>query len=209
MAEQLRVIDHPLIHHNLTILRDAATPPAEFRRRLRHICQLMLPEVTADLPTRETTVQTPLEPAAARQIGARIVVVSILRAGLGMQDALIDLLPEAVSGHLGFYRNEKTLQPVQYYVNLPRDLHESYVILCDPMLATGGSLHAALTLLKRGGARNLRCLTLVAAPEGVKCLREGHPDVPVFTAVLDRQLNERGYILPGLGDAGDRQFGTL
>jgi uracil phosphoribosyltransferase len=168
----------------------------------------MVFEITKDLPTRKVQIDTPLEKAHARTLKRKLVIVSILRAGLGMQEPFLRIFPEAKVGHLGFYRNEKTLQPVKYYAKLPAITDDTTVILCDPMLATGGSLNAAIGLLKSYGAEQIKCFTLVAAPQGVRTVFKLNPDVEIHTAALDRELNERGYILPGLGDAGDRQFGT-
>jgi len=201
-------IDHPVIQHHLGILRKKSTSEIEFRARLNYICQLMCYEVTKDLPLREIRIETPLEETPARKIQDNIVIISILRAGLGMQNSFLNLLPEAGVGHLGFYRNEETLQPVQYYYNFPKNLNESVIILTDPMLATGGSLNAALDLLKEHGAKNIKCVMLVSARQGIDFVLEKHSDVMIYTAAIDRELNENGYILPGLGDAGDRQFKT-
>jgi len=203
------ILNHPLINHHLAKLRDKNTREPEFRRRLAFICKLMVYEISQDLPTKTTSVETPLERADAVMLACDIVVVSILRAGLAMQDAFVELYPEAKIGHFGFYRDEETLTPVRYYDKLPETNDHTLAILCDPMLATGGSLNAAITLLKQHNITNIRCLTLVAAPEGIEAVESQHPDVRIFSAALDRQLNEKGYILPGLGDAGDRQFGTV
>ncbi len=201
-------IDHPVIRHHLGILRHKDTNEIEFRARLHYICQLMCYEVTKDLPIREIKIETPLEMAPAQQIKDNIIIISILRAGLGMQNAFLSVLPEAGIGHLGFYRNEETLKPVQYYFNFPKNLAESVVILTDPMLATGGSLDAAIELLKEHGARKIKCAMLVSAQDGIDFVLDKHKDVMIYTAAIDRELNENGYILPGLGDAGDRQFKT-
>ncbi len=206
--KHLTIIDHPLIKRDLTILRDARTDNHLFRTTLRRISSIMAFTVTHDLRLKKTRVQTPLERTDGFVLGEDIVVVPVLRAGLGLIDGFLDVLPEARVGHVGLYRNETTLEPVDYYSKFPRGLGRSLVLLLDPMLATGGSATAAMTFLKRRGAKRIRFAVLVAAPEGVRKLKEHHPDVPIFSAVLDRQLNERGYILPGLGDAGDRMFGT-
>ena len=206
--KNLNIIDHPLIHHYLSRMRNAETAEFEFRLRLTQICHLMLFSITKDLPVKLCQIPTPLETAAFKVLDCDLVVVSILRAGLGMQEALMELLPDAKVGHLGFFRNEETLQPVEYYAKLPKNLQTSIVLLADPMLATGGSMNASLDLLKEHGAQTIKCVTLLAAPEGVEAVQKQHPDVEIFMAALDRQLNDRGYILPGLGDAGDRQFGT-
>jgi len=206
--KHLTIIDHPLIKRDLTILRDARTDNHLFRTTLRRISSIMAFTVTHDLRLKKTRVQTPLERTDGFVLGEDIVVVPVLRAGLGLIDGFLDVLPEARVGHVGLYRNETTLEPVDYYSKFPRGLGRSLVLLLDPMLATGGIATAAMTFLKRRGAKRIRFAVLVAAPEGVRKLKEHHPDVPIFSAVLDRQLNERGYILPGLGDAGDRMFGT-
>jgi uracil phosphoribosyltransferase len=206
--KHLTIIDHPLIKRDLTILRNARTDNHLFRTTLRRISSIMAFTVTHDLRLKKTRVQTPLERTDGFVLGEDIVVVPVLRAGLGLIDGFLDVLPEARVGHVGLYRNETTLEPVDYYSKFPRGLGRSLVLLLDPMLATGGSATAAMTFLKRRGAKRIRFAVLVAAPEGVRKLKEHHPDVPIFSAVLDRQLNERGYILPGLGDAGDRMFGT-
>lgn len=204
--DNLTILKHPVIEHHLSILREKNTPEFEFRRRLHLICELMVTEVTHDLPTRSVQIETPLEVMAGTEVAGDLVLVSILRAGLGMQEPFLRLFPEAKVGHIGLYRDEETLKPVSYYCNLPGDLSDSSVILLDPMLATGGSLDAALERLKTHRATRIKCVSLVAAPEGVKVIQEKHPDTRIFVAALDRCLNERGYILPGLGDAGDRQF---
>ncbi len=206
--KHLTIIDHPLIKRDLTIIRDAKTDNHLFRTTLRRISSIMAFTVTHDLRLKKTRVQTPLEKTDGCVLGEDIVVVPVLRAGLGLIDGFLDVLPEARVGHVGLYRNETTLEPVDYYSKFPRGLGRSLVLLLDPMLATGGSATAAITFLKRRGAKRIRFVALVAAPEGVRKLKQHHPDVPIFSAVLDRQLNARGYILPGLGDAGDRMFGT-
>ncbi len=206
--KELTVVAHPLIQHHLARLRNAGIGETEFRHRLALVCKLMTFEVTKGLPTKPTEVETPLETTNCDELGCDLVFVSILRAGLGMQDAFLHLAPESKVGHIGLYRNEETLEPVFYYSKLPQNLSNSVTILLDPMLATGGSLAAAVALLKENHARHIKCVTLVSAPEGVQTLAKSHPDVEIFTAALDRTLNENGYILPGLGDAGDRQFRT-
>lgn len=202
----LTVVDHPLIQHKLARLRDRETGFTEFRRLAGQIATLMTLEATRDLPTGEVSVMTPLETMAGRSLACRPVLVPILRAGLGMVDGILQLIPEARVGHIGLYRDHATLEPVSYYFKLPPDPAE--VLLLDPMLATGGSAAAAVAGLKAAGAGRIRLLCLVAAPEGVDALGAAHPDVPVFAAALDRELNGQGYIVPGLGDAGDRLFGT-
>jgi len=204
----VRVIEHPLVQQKLTYLRDKNTSSREFRKLLSEITELMLFEITADLPTTTMEIETPLEKTSSRILAIQVVLVPVLRAGLGMLDGALELIPNAKVGHLGLYRDEKTLQPVEYYAKFPSTLSEAMVILLDPMLATGGSSSAALSILKKKGAKEIKCLSLVSAPEGVKKMSNDHPDVLIYTASVDRQLNERGYIVPGLGDAGDRLFGT-
>jgi uracil phosphoribosyltransferase len=209
MRPHLTIVDHPLIQHKLTIMRDKETSTAGFRRLLREISLLLAYEVTRDLPTTTKTVETPLMEMEAPVLeGKKLVLVSILRAGNGLLDGVLELIPAARVGFVGLYRDEATLEPVQYYCKLPSDMAERVVIAVDPMLATGNSSVAAIDLLKAAGATDIRFLCLLAAPEGVARMREAHPDVPVVTASLDERLNDKGYILPGLGDAGDRMFGT-
>lgn len=204
----LTIIDHPLIKRDVAILRDATVSNHVFRTTLRRISSIMAFTVTHDLRVRKTRVRTPLEETTGYVLADDIVIVPVLRAGLGLIDGFLDVLPEARVGHVGLYRNERTLEPVDYYSKFPQGLARSLVIILDPMLATGGSASAAITFLKRRGARRIRFAALVAAPVGVKRVAANHPDVPMYAAVLDRKLNDRGYILPGLGDAGDRLFGT-
>ncbi len=204
----LTIIDHPLIKRDLSVLRDKTTNNHLFRTTLRRISSVMAFQVTHDLKLKAEIVQTPLEQTDGYKLAEQIIIVPVLRAGLGLVDGFLDFLPEAKVGHVGLYRNEETLKPVDYYSKFPPNLAESLVILLDPMLATGGSGAAAITFLKNKGAKRIRFVTLLAAPEGVEKIQKAHPDVQVFTAVLDRQLNSHGYILPGLGDAGDRIFGT-
>jgi uracil phosphoribosyltransferase len=208
MPDGLIVVHHPVLDDRLAVMRDAATPHGAFRQALNEASAILAVEVTRDLPTVEHTIDTPLEPAAARRLEAEITIVPVLRAGLGMVDGFLRLLAGARVGHLGMQRDEDTLEPTGYYERLPPGMGEAYVFLLDPMLATGGSAVAALARLKANGARQLRLICLVAAPEGVAAVREAHPDVSIWTAALDRQLDEHGYIRPGLGDAGDRVFGT-
>lgn len=204
----LTVLDHPLIQHKLALLRDKRTPTKEFRALVSEIAMLMTYEVTRDLPTWPVEVETPLETARCRMVaGKKLTLVPILRAGLGMVDGISQLIPSARIGHIGLYRDHETLKPVSYYFKVPREAARDFFLL-DPMLATGGSAVAAVQQLKDAGATRIRLLCIVAAPEGVQDMLTAHPEVPVFTAALDRQLNEHGYILPGLGDAGDRIFGT-
>ena len=209
MTQHLTVIRHPLVQHKLSLMRDKDCPKVQFRQLLREIGQLLAYEVTRDLELTERTIETPLTPMQAPVLkGKKLALVSILRAGNGLLDGVLDLIPAARVGFVGLYRDEATLQPVQYYCKLPSALSERVVIALDPMLATGNSSAAAITLLKQSGARNIRFVCLLAAPEGVARMAEAHPDVPIYTAALDERLNEKGYILPGLGDAGDRLFGT-
>ena len=206
---QVHVVNHPLIKEKITHLRDKKTAPRNFRRLLDEIAQLLLFEVTRDLPIREVPVTTPIAETTGYELAiSGITVVPILRAGLGFLDAVLDLVPEARVGHIGLTRDEETLQPIKYYCKIPKD-KEAEIILIDPMLATGGSAAAALTMLKEEGYKHFRFMCLVAAPEGVELVNKEHPDVPIYTAALDDHLNEHGYIVPGLGDAGDRVFGTV
>ena len=205
----LHVIDHPLIQHKLTIMRDKRTGAKEFRELLDEITVLMGYEITRDFPLVDWEIETPIQKMTAKRIaGKKVAVVPILRAGLGMVDGLLELLPVAKVGHIGLYRDHETHMPVVYYCKLPEDIEKRTVILCDPMLATGGSASDAITMLKERGAKDIRLLNLVAAPEGVKKVQDDHPDVDIFVASLDERLNENCYIIPGLGDAGDRLFGT-
>ena len=206
---QVHVVNHPLIKEKMTHLRDKKTAPRNFRRLLDEIAQLLLFEVTRDLPIREVPATTPLAETTGYELAiSGITVVPILRAGLGFLDAVLDLVPEARVGHIGLTRDEETLQPIKYYCKIPKD-KDAEIILIDPMLATGGSAAAALTMLKEDGYKHFRFMCLVAAPEGVELVNKLHPDVPIYTAALDDHLNEHGYIVPGLGDAGDRVFGTV
>ncbi|HET9604052.1 MAG TPA: uracil phosphoribosyltransferase [Gemmatimonadales bacterium] len=205
----LTVLGHPLIQHKITLLRDKGTSTRDFKQLVNEIAMLMAYEVTKDLPTEPVSIETPLERMEGRQVaGKKLTLVPILRAGLGMVDGIAQLIPSARVGHIGLYRNHDTLQPVDYYFKIPAGEEARDFFVLDPMLATGGSAVAAVAALKQAGARRVRFLCLVAAPEGVDRMQAAHPDVPVFAAALDRQLNENGYILPGLGDAGDRLFGT-
>ena len=205
----LRIVSHPLIQHKLTLMRSADTPTSLFRQLLREISMLLGYEVTRGLELNQIPIRTPLEEMDAPVLeGKKLCFVSILRAGDGLLNGLLDLVPTARVGHVGLYRDPKTLEAVEYYFKVPDQLGEREVIVVDPMLATGNSAAAAVGRLKRAGARRIRFLCLLAAPEGAKALAEAHPDVPVYTAALDRELNAKAYILPGLGDAGDRLFGT-
>lgn len=205
----LTVVDHPLVQHKLTLMRESDTSTAVFRQLLREISQLLAYEVTRQLPMTTRRIDTPMCPMDAPVLaGRKLALVSILRAGNGLLDGILELIPSARVGFVGLYRDEKTLQPVQYYCKLPSELNERLVIAVDPMLATGNSSVAAIDLLKASGATNIRFLCLLAAPEGVARMKAAHPDVPIVTASLDAELNDKGYIVPGLGDAGDRMFGT-
>jgi uracil phosphoribosyltransferase len=205
----LTVIDHPLIEHKLTLMRDKDASTVKFRTLLSEISMLLAYEVLRDLELEEVEIETPVAPMKARKLaGKKLCFVSVLRAGDGLLQGLLDLIPGARVGHLGMYRDPETLLPVAYYNKLPERMDERVAIVVDPMLATGGSGAAAVTEVKKTGAIDIRFLALVAAPEGVETFRAAHPDVPVYTAALDSHLNEKGYIVPGLGDAGDRLFGT-
>jgi uracil phosphoribosyltransferase len=205
----LMLLRHPLISHKLTLARDRNTPKKLFKELVDEIAMLMAYEVTKDLPLQERPIETPLAPMVGTTIqGKKLVLVPILRAGLGMVDGVLKLIPSARVGHIGIYRDHETLKPIDYYFKIPRDPGDRTFIILDPMLATGGSAVAAVDFLKRDGARDIRFVCLVAAPEGVRNFASRHPDVPVYAAALDERLNENCYILPGLGDAGDRIFGT-
>ena len=209
MATNATVLDHPLIQHKLSLLRDRNTSTAGFRRLAREISLLMCYEVTRGLPVEMVPVETPLEPMMAPTLaGKKLCFVSILRAGSGILEGMLDLVPSARVGHIGLYRNPATLEPVQYYMKLPDDIGDRMVVLVDPMLATGHSAVVAIDRLKEAGASQIRFAALIAAPEGVAVLSGAHPDVAIFTCAIDRELDEHGYIRPGLGDAGDRLFGT-
>jgi len=206
---QVKVLDHPLIQHKLTYIRDYRTGTKEFRELVDEVATLMAFEITRDLQLEEIQIKTPVAEAKAYQLsGKKLGIVPILRAGLGMVDGILKLIPVAKVGHIGLYRDPKTLKPVEYYFKMPSDIHERDLIVVDPMLATGGSASAALTLLKERGALNMKLMCLIAAPEGVQRIQTDHPDVDIYLAALDEKLNEKGYIVPGLGDAGDRLFGT-
>ena len=207
--KKLTVVDHPLVQHKLTLTREATTPTAVFRQLLREISQFLAYEVTRELPLTEKTIETPMQEMQAPTLaGKKLALISILRAGNGLLDGVLELIPSARVGFIGLYRDEETLQPVQYYFKVPTELDDRLVIAVDPMLATGNSSAAAVDLLKKSGATNIRFLCLLAAPEGIARMKDAHPDVPVVTAAVDERLNDHGYIVPGLGDAGDRMFGT-
>ncbi|HHH7135362.1 TPA: uracil phosphoribosyltransferase [Listeria innocua] len=205
----VHVINHPLVQHKLTIIRDKNTGTKAFRELVDEVATLMAYEITRDMELEDIQVETPLQTTTAKTLtGKKLGVVPILRAGLGMQDGILKLIPAAKVGHVGLYRDHDTLEPVEYFVKLPSDVEERLFIVVDPMLATGGSAIMAIDCLKKRGARNMKFMCLVAAPEGVKSLQEAHPDVEIYVAGLDEKLDENGYIRPGLGDAGDRLFGT-
>ena len=205
----VHVLDHPLIQHKLAILRSKNTSVKEFRELISEISGLMCYEATRNLPTKEVEVQTPVALAKCRRLaGKKLAIIPILRAGLGMVDAMVDLIPSAKIGHIGLYRDPETHMPVEYYCKLPEDIANRQVFVVDPMLATGGSAVAAIDFLKQHGCKNIIMTNIIGAPEGVKAVQEAHPDVDLYLAALDEKLNEHAYIVPGLGDAGDRIFGT-
>lgn len=206
---KVHIFDHPLIQHKLTIMRQSSTGPKEFRELLEEISMLMVYEVTRDLPTVDVEIETPICKTTQKMLaGKKLGIVPILRAGLGMVDGIMNLVPACRVGHIGLYRDPKTLEPVEYYCKLPADAEERELILLDPMLATGGSASDAITLIKKRGCKHIRLVNLIAAPEGIAKVQKDHPDVDIYVAGLDSHLNEHGYIVPGLGDAGDRLFGT-
>jgi uracil phosphoribosyltransferase len=210
MNPGITVLKHPLIEHKLAILRARDTPNPQFRSTLNELSYLLVYEITRDLALQPVRIQTPLAPCDCQQLGEQVLLVPILRAGLGMVEGILNLIPSAKVGHVGVYRDEDTLQPVEYYFRLPPDASAMRTFLLDPMLATGGSLAHAIGLLKtKGGIANITVVSIIAAPEGLAALQAAHPDVKIYTAMLDQRLNEHGYILPGLGDCGDRIFGTL
>ena len=208
---KVTVIDHPLIQHKLTIMRMKETGTKDFRQLLEEISMLMTYEITRDFPLKDVEIETPMGKCTGKQLAAsrKVCVVPILRAGLGLQSGVVNIIPTAKVGHIGLYRDPETLKPVEYYCKMPSDIAERTMLVVDPMLATGGSASAAITMLKEKGAKNLILMCLVAAPEGVQVINEDHPDVPVYVAAVDDHLNDHGYIVPGLGDAGDRIFGTI
>ncbi len=209
MQDNVFVFDHPLIQHKVSLLRDENTSTKEFRELVSEIAMLMAYEVTRDLPMKEVKIKTPVAEANVKMLaGKQIAIVPILRAGLGMVDGMVELIPNVRVGHIGLYRDPVTVEPVEYYCKLPDDIAEREVILLDPMLATGGSASAAITFLKNRGIKNIKFMCLIAAPEGIERVTTDHPDVKIFCAARDEKLNDHSYIIPGLGDAGDRLFGT-
>lgn len=208
---KVNVIDHPLIQHKLTMMRKKTTGTKDFRELLEEISMLMTYEITRDFPLKDVEIETPVAKCVGKELAdtRKVCVVPILRAGLGLQSGVVNMIPAAKIGHIGLYRDPETLNPVEYYCKMPSDIAERTMLVVDPMLATGGSAAAAITMLKEKGAKKLILMCLVAAPEGVKVINDEHPDVPVYVAAVDEKLNEHGYIVPGLGDAGDRIFGTL
>ena len=209
MSKQPMILDHPLVQHKVSLLRNKATGTKEFKELVSELATLLCYEATRDLPLEEVEIETPIAVAHTKVLsGRKLALVPILRAGMGMLDGMLTLLPAAKVGFIGLYRNEETLEPVEYYCKLPSDIAERDVIVLDPMLATGGSARDAITQIKKRGARSIKFIGIIAAPEGLKALHEAHPDVDIYVAALDEKLNEKGYIVPGLGDAGDRIFGT-
>ncbi|MTI86398.1 MAG: uracil phosphoribosyltransferase [Balneolaceae bacterium] len=206
---EVTVVDHPVVKRYLTILRDKTAETAPFRRAMGTIGTILAYHALDHLPLEETQIETPIQPAKGYQPASEVVVIPILRAGLSLVDGIISFMPDAKVGHVGVYRDEETHEPVNYYHNLPNGIEEAYCLLVDPMLATGGSASHALNFLKESGAKNIRFVSLISAPEGVERLQDDHPDVPIITAAIDEKLNEQAFIVPGLGDAGDRYFGTL
>lgn len=208
---KVNVIDHPLIQHKLTMMRKKTTGTKDFRELLEEISMLMTYEITRDFPLKDVEIETPVAKCVGKELAdtRKVCVVPILRAGLGLQSGVVNMIPAAKIGHIGLYRDPETLKPVEYYCKMPSDIAERTMLVVDPMLATGGSAAAAITMLKEKGAKKLILMCLVAAPEGVKVINNEHPDVPVYVAAVDEKLNEHGYIVPGLGDAGDRIFGTI
>ena len=206
---KVHILDHPLLQHKLSILRDETTGVKDFREIVSEIATLMCYEATRDLPLEEVEIQTPIAKARVKMLsGKKLAIVPILRAGLGMVDGILTLLPSVKVGHIGLYRDPQTLEPVEYYCKMPNDIAERDIIVLDPMLATGGSATAAITFLKNYGCKNIKLMNILAAPEGIDRVHKDHPDVDIYCAALDEKLNEHGYIVPGLGDAGDRIFGT-
>lgn len=206
---EIYIMNHPLITHKITMLRDVNTNTKDFRQLVYEIALLMGYEATKDLPLKDIDITTPMTKTTQKVLDQKVAIVPILRAGLGMVDGVHALIPAAKLGHIGLYRDHETLKPVEYYCKLPNDIDKREVIVVDPMLATGGSSAAAINFIKQRGAKNIRMMCIIAAPEGLKVMQEEHPDVDIFVGALDEKLNENGYILPGLGDAGDRIFGTM
>ena len=205
----VHIMDHPLVHHKLAVLRNKETPVKEFRELISEIAGLMCYEATRNLPTQDVLVETPITTAKCKMLaGKKLAIVPILRAGLGMVDSLVDLIPSAKIGHIGLYRDPETHEPVEYYCKLPEDIENRQVYVVDPMLATGGSAVAAIDFLKKHGCKNIIMMNIIGCPEGIKRVTEAHPDVDLYLAACDEKLNEHDYIIPGLGDAGDRIFGT-
>ena len=209
MDNMVHIMSHPLITHKLSIMRDKNTTVKDFRECAHEVALLIGYEATKDLKLEDYEIETPITKTIGKRIEKQVALVPILRAGLGMVDAIMDLIPAAKIGHIGLYRNEETLEPVEYYCKLPTDIQQRQVLVLDPMLATGGSAVAAINFIKKRGAKNIKFACIIAAPEGVEILRKAHPDVEIFCGALDEKLNDKGYIVPGLGDAGDRLFGTL
>ncbi len=209
MTEKIHIMNHPLIAHKITMLRDKNTSVKDFRQLVYEIALLMGYEATKDLPLEDYEVETPLTTTTGKAIAQKVAIVPILRAGLGMVDGVLDLIPSAKVGHIGLYRDHETLKPVEYYCKLPPDIEQRKVIVVDPMLATGGSSAAAIDFIKQRGAKDIKLMCIIGSPEGVDVMAKTHPDVEVYIGSLDAKLNEKGYILPGLGDAGDRLYGTL
>ena len=209
MDEMVHILDHPLIQHKLTILRDERTGVKEFREIVSEVAALMCYEATRDLPTEDVTVKTPVATGVFKALaGKKLAIVPVLRAGLGMVEGILDLIPSAKVGHIGLYRDPETLEPVEYYCKMPNDIAERDVIILDPMLATGGSASAAIQFIKNYDVKHIKLMNIIAAPEGIERVHKDHPDVEIYVAAVDEKLNEHGYIVPGLGDAGDRIFGT-
>ncbi|MBN1999436.1 uracil phosphoribosyltransferase [candidate division KSB1 bacterium] len=204
----IKIVQHPLVQHKLTFLRNRETEPQEFRRLVQELTSFMMYEVMADCPLRDIIIRTPMKETSGQVLAKKISIITILRAGLGMVDALLALVPTARVGHIGLYRDPETLNPVEYYVKMPESLSETDVVIVDPLLATGRQAEKAVEIVKNAGARDIKFVCVIASPEGVQYLRRKHRDVPVYTAALDEKLDENGYILPGLGDAGDRLYGT-
>lgn len=210
MKDNIHVINHPLIQHKLTIIRSKETGTKDFRELVNEIARLLAYEVSREFPLEEVEIETPIQKTIQKQLaGKKVVIVPILRAGLGMVDGILDLIPAAKVGHVGMYRDEETMEPVEYFIKMPHGIDSREMLVVDPMLATGGSAIAAIDAIKKRGAQNIKFVCLVASPEGLDAISEAHPDVPVYTAAVDEKLNEDAYIIPGLGDAGDRLFGTI